>query len=229
MLTLVVRGRGAQGGVWGEAVLRELDETVTTWQTLRWTAGGIRIAVRERRRHAADARRAGSRRRRVSRRIVIGSATAAAVLAVLNHFVVTVAYEPSAGMQPTLPTGSRIIVDRISPHFGGPSLGELVQISLPTPTGPISTVKRVVGLPGDHISCRGGFLYRDGVQVQEPYLPKGSTIECRALTVPAHEVYLLGDDRAVSADSRTWGPVDERDITGRVLASVSREACEFLV
>lgn len=217
VLTLVVRGRGAQGGVWGEAVLREFDETVTMWQTLRWTAGGIRVAMRERRRRAADARRAGPRWRRVSRRIVIGSAAAAAVLAVLNQFVVTVAYEPSGSMQPTLHTGSRIIVDLISPHFGGPSRGELVQISLPTPTGRISVLRRVVGLPGDQISCRDGFLYRDGERVEEPYLPKGSTINCHALTVPAHEVYLLGDNRAVSVDSRTWGPVDERDITGEVL------------
>ncbi|MBS2963041.1 signal peptidase I [Actinocrinis puniceicyclus] len=217
VLTLVVRGRGAQGGVWGEAVLREFDETVTTWQALRWAAGGIRVAMRERRRRAADARRAGARWRRVSRRIVIGSATAAAVLAVLNQFVVTIAYEPSAGMQPTLRAGSRIIVDRISLHFGGLSRGDLVQISLPTPAGRISAFKRVVGLPGDQISCRDGFLIRNGVRVDEPYLPAGSTIDCRALTVPAHEVYVLGDNRAASADSRIWGPVAERDITGRVL------------
>lgn len=216
-LTLVVRGRGAQGGVWGEAILREFDETVTTWQTLRWTAGGIRVALRERRRHAADTRRAGSRRRRVSRQIVIASATAAVVLAVLNQFVVTIAYEPTAAMQPTLRTGSRIIVDRLSLHFGGPSRGDLVQISLPTPTGHISVFKRVLGLPGDQISCRRGLLYRDGVQVDEPYLFVESSTDCHALTVPAHEVYLLGDNRGVSVDSRMWGPVPERDITGRVV------------
>jgi signal peptidase I len=217
VLSLVVRGRGVQGGVWGEAILGEFDETVSTWQTLRWTAGGIRVALRERRRAAADARRAGSRRSRVSRRIAIGSVTAAVVLAVLNQFVVTVAYEPSEGMQPTLRAGTRVIVDRISPHFGGPDLGDLVEISMSTPSGHVSAFKRVLGLPGDQIACRGGSLYRDGVRVDEPYLPAGSTIDCQALTVPAHDVYLLGDNRAVSADSRLWGPVPERDITGRVL------------
>lgn len=203
--------------MWGEAVLREFDETATTWQSLRWTAGGIRVAVRERRRRAADARRAGSRRRRVSRRIIIGSVAAAGVLALLNQFVVTVGYEPSPSMQPTLSMGSRVIVDRISLHFDGPSRGDLVEISLPTSAGPVSTFKRVVGLPGDQISCRGGFLYRDGVQVDEPYLPAGSTINCRSVTVPAHDVYVLGDNRAVSADSRQWGPVAERDVTGLVV------------
>lgn len=217
ILTLAVRGRRAQGGVWGEAILGEFDETVTTWQTLRWTAGGIRVALRERRHRAAEARRAYSRRRRVSRRIVIGTAVAAVVLGVLNQFVVTIAYEPSAGMQPTLRAGTRVFVDRISPHFGGPGRGDLVQVSFSTSTGHVSAFKRVVGLPGDQISCRDGSLFRDGARVDEPYLPAGSTIDCSALTVPANDVYLLGDNRAVSADSREWGPVPERDITGRVL------------
>lgn len=217
VLTLAVRGRRAQGSAWGEAILGEFDETATTWQALRWTAGGIRVALRERRRHAAEARRALPRRRRISRRIAIGTAAAAATLAVLNQFVVTVAYEPSAGMQPTVRAGSRFIVDRVSPLFGGPSRGELVLLSLRTPTGDTSVVKRVLGLPGDRISCQGGSLYRDGTRVDEPYLPAGSAIDCHALTVPAHEIYVLGDNRAVSADSRLWGPVLEGDVTGRVL------------
>jgi signal peptidase I len=80
-------------------------------------------------------------------------------------------------------------------------------------------IKRVVGLPGDRISCRDGRLYRDDRAVEERYVAARST-DCTPVTVPAGTVYVLGDDRSVSMDSRRWGPIPRRDVTGRVLTTI---------
>src|ERR687897_1136635 len=74
---------------------------------------------------------------------------------------------------------------------------------------------RVIGLPGDEISCAGGAVHRDGVRLDEPYA--AGLTDCTPVTVPTGTLYLLGDNREVANDSRFQGPADASGVRGRVL------------
>ncbi|HEU4975440.1 MAG TPA: signal peptidase I [Baekduia sp.] len=89
----------------------------------------------------------------------------------------------------------------------------------PTPERSSATfIKRVVAVGGDRIALRGGHVIRNGQPVKEPYIrPCGSGAECdfpEAITVPTGMVFLLGDNRGNSDDSRFWGPVPESWVIG---------------
>ncbi len=216
VLTWVVRGRAERGAPWGEAILAELDQTTGTWPALRWAAGGIRVAWRERRRRRVAARRMAPLPARLARRIAIGAVLATLAALLLNQYVLTVRYIATASMAPTVHAGDRIVVDRLTFHWTGLRHGDVVVFALEATNG----IKRVVGLPGEHISCEGGRLYRDSAPVDEPYLAAGSTLECAPVTVPPGMVYVLGDDRVISMDSRQWGPIRQDIVVGRLLTTL---------
>jgi len=94
----VVRGRAERGLPWGEAILAEFDQTVGTWQAVRWAAGGIRVAFRERRRQRAAARRMAPMPVRLARRIAIVAAAVLLAGVLVNQFVLTVRYVASEAM-----------------------------------------------------------------------------------------------------------------------------------
>jgi signal peptidase I len=84
-------------------------------------------------------------------------------------------------------------------------------------------VKRVVGLPGDHLLIRNGHVYRNGVEEKGSYIqPCTDQQECtfsQSITVPAGEYYMMGDNRGESDDSRYWGPVPAKWIIGVAFAT----------
>ena len=82
-------------------------------------------------------------------------------------------------------------------------------------------VKRIVGKPGDRLKVLGGAVYINGRRQDEPYaqLDEGCPI-CNLpeeITIPADHLFVLGDNRGASADSREWGPVPSRSIVGKVV------------
>jgi signal peptidase I len=87
---------------------------------------------------------------------------------------------------------------------------------------PALFIKRLVGLPGDRLSLRGGRLWRNGKAADEPFIdPCGRLLSAgcdflRAITVPKGAYFLLGDNRGSSYDSRFWGPVTKGAIVARV-------------
>ncbi len=85
-------------------------------------------------------------------------------------------------------------------------------------------IKRIIGLPGDHVSIVDGHVYVNGVELNESYLaantPTTTTVADFEATVPAGSVFVLGDDRANSWDSRFYGPVPESSIVGRAWVAV---------
>jgi len=83
-------------------------------------------------------------------------------------------------------------------------------------------IKRVVGVPGDTISCKGGKLYRNGRAVSEPYLEPGTTTDgCSGPTpVQAGQLYVMGDNRGNSQDSRTFGVIHRSDVVGRAFVRI---------
>jgi signal peptidase I len=129
---------------------------------------------------------------------------------------------PSGSMEPTLQVGDQVIVNRFSHHLGAqPDVGDIVVFHPPTATDE-TFIKRVVGVPGDRIAVRHGHVVRNGKLQLEPYArPCGDGPECdvpRPVRVPAGHVYVLGDNRGASQDSRFWGSVPVADVIGEAVA-----------
>jgi signal peptidase I len=149
---------------------------------------------------------------------------------------------PSESMEPTLDIGQRVLVNRLSNHFGNPSRGDIVVFKPPAgadqntcgvPSEPddghpcqqatpqkskSNFIKRVVAVPGDRIKVLAGRVYIGGKEQKEPYIrPDASCPICnlpKEITIPPGHFFMMGDNRGQSADSREWGPVPKKWIIG---------------
>jgi signal peptidase I len=126
VLVLAVRGRRARGSAWGEAVLAEFDETTGAWQAVRWAAGGVRVALRER----AGLR---SHRARLGRRLAVTAVVVALATVAVNQLLLTPRYMPSSSMAPTIRAGERVLVDRASYRLTGLHYGDLLVLDVRDP------------------------------------------------------------------------------------------------
>jgi signal peptidase I len=150
-----------------------------------------------------------------------------AIAILIKTFLIQAFYIPSISMEPTLEKGDRILVCRICLHLSDIQRGDIVVFSNPHPgpgveRGPVGSllhwlgqglgvaqpedkdyVKRVIGLPGDVVELSDGQLFVNGVKVDEPYL--NGEVDTRPfgpVTVPDGMLFVLGDNRAHSGDSR---------------------------
>jgi signal peptidase I len=101
--------------------------------------------------------------------------------------------------------------------------GDLVSFRLPGAASRYcdlgDAVKRVIGLPGDHVVERHGLISVDGHRLSEPYVPADERDDrSGSWRVPRGSLFVMGDDRKISCDSRYWGPVSESRVLGRVIA-----------
>jgi signal peptidase I len=203
------------GSTWVVAVMGELDAAPSNWAALRWTVSGLRVAWWERRqRREVAGAGVPHPAARLAQRIVLIAITLIVALVTVNWRVATVVDIPSTSMRPTLRVNDRVLVDKVGFRMTGLHRGDVVVVALPQPYW---VVKRLVGLPGDRIECRADAVYRDGVPI--PGTGPGP-LGCAPVTVPAGSMYLLGDDSAVSEDSRQLGPVAQSTVVGRVVGRV---------
>jgi signal peptidase I len=128
---------------------------------------------------------------------------------------------PSGSMEPTLNVGDRIVVDKLTYRFSDIHRGDIVVFHAPPdePDPDIKDlIKRVVGLPGDTMEAKGGLLYRNGQVVGESYLPPGTrTIDVPKTVVGPGKLWVMGDNRDNSADSRVFGAIDENLVVGKAV------------
>src|SRR5579862_85915 len=191
------------------------------------------VARRPARRRLWRARRQAHSKAKRSRRRVIVETTIGLLVALLlalgvRTFVFHVFYVPSGSMEPTLAVGDRILVNKFLFNWHSVHPGSIIVFR--TPPAAISRcattdgdlVKRVVATGGQTIWSRGNVVYVNGEPLPQPYLPKGTQLgqPITRTIVPKSDVYVLGDNRSVSCDSRVWGPVPGTSIVGSVVAIV---------
>lgn len=139
---------------------------------------------------------------------------------VARPFVAEVFRIPSESMSPTLQVGDSVLALKFAYRLEAPERGDLALFE--GPEGEIA-IKRVVGLPGDKISVYDGVLRVNGEVRSESYVNYKLTDSTffGPERVPAGHVFVMGDNRSNSLDSRTFGPVPEEDLLGRVILRVS--------
>ncbi|MDD2534782.1 MAG: signal peptidase I [Eubacteriales bacterium] len=128
-------------------------------------------------------------------------------------------------MTPTLNENDQVIVEKISKFWGGIQYGDVVTIrtrDLPQHEDGPNIIKRVIGMPGDTIELKNGGVYRNGEYLLEAYLPSDLLTESRSsefaqVTLGLDEYYVMGDNRTVSLDSRSIGPIPIDHMIGEVL------------
>jgi signal peptidase I len=187
------------------------------------------------------ATKSGGRRTRraiIEWTILIGSALLIAIL--IKTFLFQAFYIPSESMKPTLNVGDRVLVNKLSYKMHDVNRGDIVVFTTPPRAEDANTdikdlVKRVIGLPGETVEFREGSVVVNGRQLNEPYVHGQATnplqanvpAGCSAPTdgqpgcvIPPHDVFVMGDNRTASKDSRAFGPIKESSIVGRVFVRI---------
>jgi signal peptidase I len=164
----------------------------------------------------AEATAAASARRRRPSATVVGVALFVALIA-LRVFVAEPFKIPSDSMDPTLRPGDQALVEKIAGR-ASPHRGELVAFHRPGPDEIL--LKRVVAVGGDSVGLEDGRLVVNGRTVREPYANTKSqdSVYFGPVRVPAGTVFVMGDNRGISEDSRDFGAVPTRDVIGRAIA-----------
>ena len=143
----------------------------------------------------------------------------------INTFLLQVVDVRQSSMETTLEEGDRLILSKIDYHFHDPQRGDIIVFRPPAPACPLEAttcvpfVKRVIGIPGDRIDVRDGRVYLNEVALNERYAKQPTAAEGDAVrypfVVPSDSVFVLGDNRPVSGDSRAWGAVPRASILGK--------------
>ncbi len=121
----------------------------------------------------------------------------------------------SYSMEPTLTRGSLVMVNKLAYKFGSPQRGDVIVFHYP-PNPEQQYIKRVIGLPGERVSIANGKVYINGVELEEPYI-QVPTQRGGEWLVPENALFVMGDNRNNSADSRVWGMVPMDYLIGKAL------------
>ena len=187
-----------------------------------------------------------SRRRRLIEDVAI-IAVAVLVAMFVRAFVAQAYWIPSASMEPQLNINDRVVVSRLAYHLHAPNRGDIIVFKSPPgiepPPTPASNpiqgalhdvgvalgfaqdqtvlIKRVIGLPGDRVQGMNGHVYIDGELLVEPYLPAGTyTSTFGPVVVAPGHLWVMGDNRGNSTDSRVFGTIPESSVVGRAIWKV---------
>ncbi|RAL23163.1 signal peptidase I [Thermoflavimicrobium daqui] len=136
----------------------------------------------------------------------------------IRHDVFTPYEVQGKSMYPTLYGGEILIVNKWIYQFDEVEFGEIIVFHMHEPGKKSKDfIKRVIGLPGDHIIIQAGKLIRNGELLQEDYINEPMNNDRPVdITIPKEKLFVLGDNRNNSKDSREIGLVDLHDVVGRV-------------
>jgi signal peptidase I len=132
----------------------------------------------------------------------------------VNVFVAQAMVVHGPSMQPNLHYDQRVMVEKVTYRLiHGPRRGDVVVIDVPGEDE--SLIKRVVALPGETVEVRGGQVFVDGQLQEEPWTTRQGGPDYPPTVMPPLHVFVLGDNRGSSRDSRSFGPVSVDQIVGR--------------
>lgn len=140
------------------------------------------------------------------------------VVTLIHFFVATIAVVDGASMEPNFQTGNYILVNRFQYIFETPKRGEPVVLKFPGDAEHKKYIKRIIGMPGEHIEVKNGGVYINSKRLIEPYIPKEVVTTSERpvdLTIKPDEYFLIGDNRYNSSDSRIWGTAHRRFLIGK--------------
>lgn len=134
----------------------------------------------------------------------------------INTYVAQATTIDGPSMQPNLYYDYRVMVEKVTYRLiHGPRRGDVAVFDIPEEE--TSLIKRVVALPGETIEVRGGHTYIDGEMIEEPWVQHFGGPDYPSTVVPPLHVFVMGDNRPSSRDSRAFGPVHIDQIIGRAV------------
>jgi len=147
---------------------------------------------------------------------------ALAIVLPIRYFVVQPFFVKGQSMEPSFYDQDYLIIDELSYRFRQPERGEVVVFR--SPVAPSSYyIKRIIGLPNETVEMKDGQIiiytqgHPEGEILKESYLPKDlKSFGDIKITLKPDEYFVLGDNRNVSYDSRSWGPLQKKYVVGRV-------------
>ena len=160
----------------------------------------------------------------------------------IKTFLVQAFYIPSPSMEPTLIPGDRVLVNKVGLDFHEPNRGDIVVFENPNferePQGALGRltswlveglgfaqapeedfIKRVIGLPGETVEGKDGKVFVNGVALDEPYV-NARTSDFDPVTIPEGKIWVMGDNRANSSDSRVFGAIELDSVVGRAFVKI---------
>jgi len=150
--------------------------------------------------------------------VVIG-----AIFALIYLFVAQPHKVSGNSMVPTFHNNDYILTDKLTYRFRTPQRGDVIVLKNPRNENQ-DFIKRIIGLPGETISVKDSFVYINGLEMQELYLPTETLTspgnflrEDEEIKVGPNQMVVFGDNRGASSDSREWGPITKEEIVGRVI------------
>lgn len=164
----------------------------------------------------------------------------------IKTFLVQAFFIPSGSMENTLLIGDRVLVSKVTFHIRDPKRGDIIVFVSPTEAfnprpnrGPIGNfinslgeglglksperdfIKRVIGLPGQTVQVKEGHVWIDGKKLTEPYIHDQVPMpDYGPLKVGKNELFVMGDNRGNSQDSRVFGPIKESSVVGRAFVLI---------
>jgi len=169
--------------------------------------------------------------------------TALVIAVVIKTFLLQPFWIPSESMLPAIEVNDRVMVNKLAYRWGEPQRGDVVvfrdprieetEESIPEAVirsvleavgirtrGDEDLIKRVVGLPGETIEVRDSRVVVNGSALEEPYLPDVFMPDEPPITVGEDEVFVMGDNRDASFDSRRFGPIPLDDLVGEAFVTI---------
>lgn len=139
----------------------------------------------------------------------------------ITNFIIINAQVPTGSMQNTIMPNDRLIANRLAYTFSEPQRGDIIVFPYPDDESKLF-VKRIIGLPNEVLEIVNGKVYIDGELLEEDYVSSeitDSTMNCGPYVIPEGHVFMMGDNRGNSEDSRYWENtyLDEDKILGKVL------------
>ena len=146
---------------------------------------------------------------------------------VIQNFIAQPYQVQQNSMERTLEPGQYVLVDKLTPRWDAYKRGDIVVFNPPATwtTDPTPFIKRVIGLPNDRVEVRDdGLVYVNGAALDEPYTfrnaagvnePTEASGDQSSWVVPAGQLFVMGDHRQKSADSRVFGPINVSNVIGR--------------